>query len=86
MPAPPAEREDVKYADIGSTRHWLAFYSDLIAFEERVLDSMRNLAEGLRPELRQRVQESNLSPMRREVEQLRDRREVWERRRRELEA
>ena len=86
MPAPPVEREDVRHADIRATRHWLGFYADLIAFEERVLDSMYTLAENLTPEIRDRVQQSNLTPMRREVKQLRDRRAVWERRRRELET
>ena len=85
LPAPPAESVDVGRADIGATRQWLGFYSDLIAFEERVLDSMTALARTLSPEVRDRVEESNVIPMRREVAQLRDRRATWERHRRELE-
>jgi hypothetical protein len=85
VPDPP-EGEKVNEADLKTTRLWLDFYAELIAFEEEVLSSMVVLAGGLRPEVRARAEHSNLAPIRHEVAQLQRRRDAWRRRRNELEG
>ena len=82
----PPEAESVNDADLALTRKWLDFYAELIAFEEQVLVSIAGLASGLRPEVRARAEESNLIPIRKEVDQLRVRRAAWLRRHQELES
>ena len=84
VPDPP-EAESVKDADLTVTQQWLDFYAELITFEEQVLASIVSLANELRPDVRARAEESNLNPIRKEVDQLRARRAAWLRRRRELE-
>ena len=84
--APPDAGEDVGSADLVLTDRWLRFYDELIRFEERALAGMQSLASGLSSEVRGRVQQSNLSPIERELQQLRDRQLTWERRRQELEV
>ena len=84
--APPDEGQDVGSADLELTDHWLRFYDELIRFEERVLAGMQSLASGLSSEVRGRVQQSNLSPIEREIQQLRARQLAWQRHRQELEV
>ena len=85
FPTRPPEQETVGAADAGAVRHWLGFYRELIDFEERALGWMTDLAEGLTPEARDRVEASNLEPIRTELRVLRGRQEAWRRRGEELE-
>ena len=84
--APPDQGEDVGSANLALTDHWLRFYDELIRFEERVLAGMESLASGLTTEVRRRVEQSNLSPIEHELQQLRDRQAAWQRRRQELDV
>ena len=84
--APPDEGADVGGADLPLTDRWLGFYDELIRFEERVLAGMQSLASGLTPDVRRRVEQSNVWPVERELQQLRDRQAAWQRRRRQLDV
>ncbi len=83
-PRPP-EADSVKDADLALTRKWLDFHAEPIAFEEQVLASIAGLASGLSSKCAPE-QMSNLTPIRKEVDQLRVRGAAWLRRRQELES
>ena len=44
-------------------RHWTAFYQELIGYEERILESMRELSAGMTAGEKEAVKKTNLEPL-----------------------
>ena len=44
-------------------RHWAAFYQELIGYEERILESMRELSAGMTAGEKEAVRKTNLEPL-----------------------
>lgn len=61
-------------------RHWADFYSELIGYEERILDSMRDLSAGMSAHEMEAVRKTNLEPLEELIEDFRRRLALWRRR------
>jgi hypothetical protein len=61
-------------------RHWTAFYQELIGYEERILDSMRELSAGMTAGEKEAVRKTNLEPLEELLDDFRRRLELWRRR------
>jgi flagellar biosynthesis chaperone FliJ len=61
-------------------RHWAAFYQELIGYEERILQSMRELSAGMTAGEKEAVQKTNLEPLEELLDDFRRRLELWRRR------
>jgi hypothetical protein len=69
---------------LDQVRAWIAFYRDLAAVEERMLEDMRRVAEDLPEAQRTAVEMTNIQPMVDFVSDLQDRRRFWLERQKEL--
>jgi hypothetical protein len=61
-------------------RHWAAFYQELIGYEERILESMRELSAGMTAGEKEAVRKTNLEPLEELLDDFRRRLELWRRR------
>ncbi|HEY8811748.1 MAG TPA: hypothetical protein VIO86_04555 [Candidatus Dormibacteraeota bacterium] len=61
-------------------RHWTAFYQELIGYEERILESMRELSAGMTAGEKEAVRKTNLEPLEELLVDFRRRLELWRRR------
>lgn len=61
-------------------RHWTAFYEELIGYEERILESMRELSAGMTAGEKEAVRKTNLEPLEELIDDFRRRLELWRRR------
>jgi hypothetical protein len=61
-------------------RHWTAFYQELIHYEERILESMRDLSAGMTAGEKEAVRKTNLEPLEELLDDFRRRLELWRRR------
>jgi hypothetical protein len=61
-------------------RHWAAFYQELIGYEERILESMRELSAGMTAGEKEAVRKTNLEPLEELIDDFRRRLELWRRR------
>jgi hypothetical protein len=61
-------------------RHWAAFYQELIGYEERILESMRELSAGMSAGEKEAVKKTNLEPLEELIDDFRRRLELWRRR------
>src|ERR1700716_469359 len=59
---------------------WTAFYQELIGYEERILESMRELSAGMTAGGKEAVRQTNLEPLEELLEDFRRRLELWRRR------
>jgi len=55
----------------------VAHYDELIRFESRILEQMRELARSLSEEARKEVETSNIGPLHALIDELRRRRDEW---------
>lgn len=65
-------------------RRWVAFYEDLLGYEEAVVQRMRELQEAARPPLKEAIQQSNIQPLEALMSDFRERLDFWRRRAAEL--
>jgi hypothetical protein len=68
--------EDTEAAP-GRARHWAAFYLELIGYEERILESMRELSAGMSAGEQEAVRKTNLEPLEELIDDFRRRLELW---------
>jgi len=61
-------------------RHWTGFYQELIGYEERILESMRELSAGMTAGEKEAVRKTNLEPLEELLDDFRRRLELWRRR------
>jgi hypothetical protein len=61
-------------------RHWAAFYQELISYEERILESMRDLSAGMTAGEKEAIKKTNLEPLEELIDDFRRRLELWRRR------
>ena len=61
-------------------RHWAAFYQELIGYEERILESMRDLSVGMSAGEKEAIKRTNLEPLEELIDDFRRRLELWRRR------
>jgi flagellar biosynthesis chaperone FliJ len=61
-------------------RHWAAFYQELISYEERILESMRELSAGMSAGQMEAVRKTNLEPLEELIDDFRRRLALWRRR------
>src|SRR4030081_829774 len=61
-------------------RHWTAFYQELIGYEERILESMRELSADMTVGEKEAVRKTNLEPLEELIDDFRRRLELWRRR------
>ena len=59
----------------------VSHYDQLIRFETRILEQMKELAQSLTVEARREVEESNIGPLRALIDELERRRDSWAKRR-----
>ncbi len=64
----------------GRARHWAAFYQELIGYEERILESMRELSAGMSAGEKEAVRKTNLEPLEELIDDFRRRLELWRKR------
>src|SRR4030081_1858592 len=69
------QREEAERA-----RHWTAFYQELIGYEERILESMRELSADMTVGEKEAVRKTNLEPLEELIDDFRRRLELWRRR------
>jgi hypothetical protein len=87
----PSERElstppqpDPQSVERPEAETWVGFYRELLAFEERALARMRELAAGASDAIKAEVTRSNIEPLETLIDDLRGQLEKWEDREREL--
>ena len=71
------EDPDPETVTVETARHWVAFYAELIDYEERILDSMRELSTGLSPQEMKAVRKTNLEPLELLIGDFRRRLTLW---------
>src|ERR1700694_3097360 len=74
------QREETEAATPEKARHWTAFYQELIGYEERILESMRELSAGMTAGEKEAVKKTNLEPLEELLDDCRRRLELWRRR------
>src|ERR1700694_3927117 len=74
------QAEEATEAAYDRARHWAAFYQELIGYEERILESMRELSAGMTAGEKEAVQKTNLEPLEELLDDCRRRLELWRRR------
>src|ERR1700704_488150 len=74
------QREEADGATPERARHWTAFYQELIGYEERILESMRELSADMTVGEKEAVRKTNLEPLEELLEDFRRRLELWRRR------
>ena len=62
---------------MATARHWVAFYAELIDYEERILDSMRELSIGMSADEMKAVRKTNLEPLELLIEDFQRRLAFW---------
>ena len=62
-------------------RHWTAFYQELIGYEERILESMRELSVDMSAGEMEAVRKTNLEPLEELLDDFRRRLDLCRRRR-----
>jgi hypothetical protein len=72
--------EEALEAAYDRARHWAAFYQELIRYEERILESMRELSAGMSAGEKEAVRKTNLEPLEELLADFRRRLELWRRR------
>jgi hypothetical protein len=72
--------EEALDATYERARHWAAFYQELIGYEERILESMRELSAGMSAGEKEAVRKTNLEPLEELLDDFRRRLELWRRR------
>jgi hypothetical protein len=72
--------EDQSAASPERARHWAAFYQELISYEERILESMRELSAGMSAGQKEAVRKTNLEPLEELIDDFRRRLALWRRR------
>jgi hypothetical protein len=72
--------QDAAEATHDRARHWTAFYQELIGYEERILESMRELSAGMSAGEKEAVRKTNLEPLEELIDDFRRRLELWRRR------
>ncbi len=81
-----AQPEEAGEASLDRARHWAAFYQELIGYEERILESMRELSAGMTADEKEAVRKTNLEPLEELLDDFRRRLELWRRRMKSSEA
>lgn len=74
------QAEEATEAAYDRARHWAAFYQELIGYEERILESMRELSAGMTTGEKEAVRKTNLEPLEELIDDFRRRLELWRRR------
>jgi flagellar biosynthesis chaperone FliJ len=74
------QEEEAESATPERARHWTAFYQELIGYEERILESMRELSAGMTAGEKEAVRKTNLEPLEELIDDFRRRLELWRRR------
>jgi DNA-binding response OmpR family regulator len=78
------EGEDPSTSHAGDARHWLAVYTELVAYKESVLLRTRQAADVLAPDSSREIRETDLPVLERERERFVSRLDFWRGRVREL--
>jgi hypothetical protein len=71
------QREEAEEASLDRARHWTAFYQELIGYEERILQSMRELSAGMSADEKEAVRKTNLEPLEELLDDFRMRLALW---------
>ena len=71
------EDPDPETVTVETARHWVAFYAELIDYEERILDSMRELSTGMSPHEMKAVRKTDLEPLEVLIEDFQRRLALW---------
>ena len=74
------QQEEADGATPERARHWTAFYQELIGYEERILESMRELSADMTAGEKEAVRKTNLEPLEELIDDFRRRLELWRRR------
>src|ERR1700694_3231621 len=74
------QREEPEGATPERARHWTAFYQELIGYEERILESMRELSADMTVGEKEAVRKTKLEPLEELIDDFRRRLELWRRR------
>jgi hypothetical protein len=77
QPAEGRQPEDPEPVTVETARHWAAFYAELIDYEERILDSMRELSIGMSADEMKAVRKTNLEPLEQLIEDFQRRLALW---------
>lgn len=78
----PGEVSDTRHLE--DVEHWIAVYSELLAFKKRLLDTTGDEAEELSADARAEVERTDSTATKREAERLAGRLGFWRRRREEF--
>jgi hypothetical protein len=71
------QREGDEASGSERARHWAAFYQELISYEERILESMRDLSAGMSAGEKEAIKKTNLEPLEELIDDFRRRLELW---------
>ena len=77
QPAEGLPREEPATSTSERARHWADFYTELIGYEERILDAMRTLSAGMSAREMDAVRKTNLEPLENLIEDFRRRLALW---------
>jgi hypothetical protein len=72
--------QDAEATPHDRARHWAAFYQELISYEERILESMRELSADMTAGEKEAVRKTNLEPLEELLDDFRRRLELWRKR------
>jgi hypothetical protein len=67
--------------DRAAAEHWVRVYDQLIAFELKILERMRELAASQSQDAQQAVRVTNIEPMEELIAEFQRRRDLWAARR-----
>lgn len=79
-PAEGRQQEEPATATSERARHWADFYTELIGYEERILESMRTLSAGMSAHELEAVRKTNLEPLEELIDDFRRRLALWRKR------
>ena len=74
------QQEGAEASSSERARLWAAFYEELISYEERILESMRDLSVGMSAGEQEAIKKTNLEPLEELIDDFRRRLKVWRRR------
>lgn len=73
----PQDPEAPKRSSPERARHWVAFYSELIRFETRILQLMRDTVQAMPAAETEMIRLSNIEPLEKLIAEFTRRREMW---------
>ena len=73
----PRDPEAPEHASPERARHWVRFYSELVEFETRILNVMRESVGGMPADETEMVRLSNIEPLQKLIAEFARRRDMW---------